>query len=441
MAHHLATAQLEALPGLAPVELLAFTDARLMQALSLSPTSLSSPSSGSHSSFLETVVGIATLILVRAIEHLSTTATFSTSPFRDSWTSCAQLVTSATSMAVSEDRRETDDDGGCEVLYGRAGLLYALLRLRSVSRRSDINTTDSNSADSVMKIKALSSKAQLQLLVQSIIHRGQSGAATYAVELAGKLPAPPLMWAWHGKRYLGAAHGVAGILHILLLCPADVIRPYMESILLTVEWLIGCQDVHGNWPTAAPIDDSTSNGEHLVQWCHGASGILLLLCTVLRCATTTSAAPLLGKVIASVQAGAGLVYRHGLLSKGVGLCHGVGGSVFALLAVSDVLDPARTKKTKTSKSNETQLSTEENYYLVRAVHLAQLAANHEALTARGEMSVPDHPWSLYEGMAGMCCAWAEVLRRLTLKQGRPCDRSGMPGFDDIDVQGDTWASW
>jgi hypothetical protein len=162
---------------------------------------------------------------------------------------------------------------------------------------------------------------------------------------------------------------------------------------------------------------------------------------VLRCATTTSAAPLLGKVIASVQAGAGLVYRHGLLSKGVGLCHGVGGSVFALLAVSDVLDPARTKKTKTSKSNETQLSTEENYYLVRAVHLAQLAANHEALTARGEMSVPDHPWSLYEGMAGMCCAWAEVLRRLTLKQGRPCDRSGMPGFDDIDVQGDTWASW
>jgi hypothetical protein len=190
-------------------------------------------------------------------------------------------------MAVSEDRRETDDDGGCEVLYGRAGLLYALLRLRSVSRRSDINTTDSNSADSVMKIKALSSKAQLQLLVQSIIHRGQSGAATYAVELAGKLPAPPLMWAWHGKRYLGAAHGVgkstvfnfnviflcgthrlftAGILHILLLCPADVIRPYMESILLTVEWLIGCQDVHGNWPTAAPIDDSTSNGEHLVQY-------------------------------------------------------------------------------------------------------------------------------------------------------------------------------
>ncbi|KAJ7856663.1 hypothetical protein B0H14DRAFT_2352633, partial [Mycena olivaceomarginata] len=128
-------------------------------------------------------------------------------------------------------------------------------------------------------------------------------------------------------------------------------------------------------------------------------------------------------VIASVQAGAALVYRHRLLSKGVGLCHGVAGSVFALLSVSD--------------SNATQPS--EDNYLVRAVHLAQLAASHETLTARGEMGVPDHPWSLYEGMAGMCCAWAEVLRRLTLKQARPCERSGMPGFDDVD--GDTWASW
>jgi len=449
MAHHLSTAQLDEIPGLSPAELLSFTDARLMQAINLSPTSLSSPSSGSHSSFLETAVGIASLITIRAMEFVHTTTTVSTSPFCDSWTACSQLIASATSMAASEDRRrDMDDDGGCEVLYGRAGLLYALLRLRSVSKRDDIKTADSHSADLVTTIRALSSKAQLELLVQSIIHRGQIGAATYAEEVAGKLPVPRLMWTWHGERYLGAAHGVAGILHILLLCPADVIHPYMESILLTVEWLIGCQDMHGNWPTTVPTRDSTSaparystgsgGGNDLVQWCHGATGILLLLCTVLRCATQTSNAPLLGKVIASVQAGAALVYRHGILSKGVGLCHGVAGSVFALLAVSDVLDPARSKKSKPSKWNATQ-PNDDNYYLVRAVHLAQMAASHETLTASGEMSVPDHPWSLYGGMAGMCCAWAEVLRRLTSKQGRPYERSGMPGFDDVD--GDTWASW
>ncbi|KAJ6460916.1 hypothetical protein C8R45DRAFT_1028606 [Mycena sanguinolenta] len=434
MAHHLSAAQLDGLP--LPAELLAFTDSRLVQALSLSPTSLSSPSSGSHSSFLETAVGIATLILIRAIHLVATTKTVSASPLSESCAACAQLVASATYMAVSEDRRPDKDDGGCEVLYGRAGLLYALLRLRNAAK-DDITTTDSNSAELLTEIRKLSSKAQLQLLVQSIIHRGQTGAATYAAELGGTLPTPPLMWTWHGKRYLGAAHGVAGILHILLLCPEDVIHPYMESILLTVDWLIGCQDTQGNWPTTAPTDSVTGSND-LVQWCHGATGILLLLCTVLRCATPTSAAPLLAKVIGSVQAGAGLVYRHGLLSKGVGLCHGVGGSVFALLAVSDVLDPAPKKETKSTTSNAIQ-PNENNYYFVRAVHLAQLAASHEAMTARGEMSVPDHPWSLYEGMAGMCCAWAEVLRRLTLHQGRPCERSGMPGFDDVDD--DTWASW
>ncbi|KAJ7856661.1 hypothetical protein B0H14DRAFT_2752355 [Mycena olivaceomarginata] len=435
MTHHLSTAQLD---GLSPAELLAFTDTRLVQALSLPPTSLSSPSSGSHSSFLETAVGMATLVLIRAVEMVTTTATVSTSPFRDAWTACTQLITSAASMAASEDRRGDVDDGGCEVLYGRAGLLYALIRLRGVSKCEDIKTADSTSADLMTEVRALSSKPQLQLLVQSIIRRGQYGAAVYAEELAGRLAAPPLMWTWYGKRYLGAAHGVAGILHILLLCPEDVIHPYMESILLTIEWLIGCQDVHGNWPTAAPTGYPTGRDNDLVQWCHGATGILLMLCTVLRCATSASAAPLLEKVIASVQAGAALVYRDGLLSKGVGLCHGVAGSVFALLAVSDVLDPAHKKKSKPSKSSATQPS-EDNYYLVRAVHLARLAASHETLTARGEMGVPDHPWSLYEGMAGMCCAWTEVLRRLTLKQARPCERSGMPGFDDVD--GDTWASW
>ncbi|KAF7349946.1 Lanthionine synthetase c family protein [Mycena venus] len=166
----------------------------------------------------------------------------------------------------------------------------------------------------------------------------------------------------------------------------------MESILLTVEWLIGCQDPETG-PPQHPSTTSLGAATILSNGCHGATGILLLLCTVLCSATQTSAAPLLvfwGKVIAPVQTGAGLIYRHRLLSKGVGLCHGVGGSIFALLAVSDVLDLARTKKSKPSKSNAAQ-SNEVNYYLVRAVHLAQLAASHETLTANGEMGILDYP--------------------------------------------------
>ncbi len=31
-----------------------------------------------------------------------------------------------------------------------------------------------------------------------------------------------LMYEWHGTRYLGAAHGLVGICHTLLLCPRTV---------------------------------------------------------------------------------------------------------------------------------------------------------------------------------------------------------------------------
>lgn len=131
-----------------------------------------------------------------------------------------------------------------------------------------------------------------------------------------------------------------------------------------------------------------------------------------------------------------LVYSRGILRKGVGLCHGVGGSVYALLAVSDVLDaPAHAKTTQ-----ELQHDEEKHRWLLRAVHLADLATAYQSLTSKGQMSVPDRPYSLYEGIAGMCCAWAEVLMRLPNGNGNGNGkreeerrRGGMPGFGDIEL--------
>lgn len=109
------------------------------------------------------------------------------------------------------------------------------------------------------------------------------------------------------------------------------------------------------------------------------------------------------------------MYERGLLRKGVGLCHGVAGSVYALLAVSDILErPAQDGKE----------------WLMRAAHLALLAASYRALEEKGEMRTPDRPYSLYEGVAGMCCAWAEVLARLTKQHGE-FEPHGMPGYDDL----------
>lgn len=69
-------------------------------------------------------------------------------------------------------------------------------------------------------------------------------------------------------------------------------------------------------------------------------------------------------------------------------------------------------------------------YFLQAMHLADIAIGYESLTKDGEMSTPDHRWSLYEGVAGMCCAWAAVLRRLD-GGGDDDIVAGMPGYADI----------
>ena len=46
-------------------------------------------------------------------------------------------------------------------------------------------------------------------VISAIVSRGRSVGG-------GGGRTPPLMWQWHESEYLGAAHGVAGILHLIL---------------------------------------------------------------------------------------------------------------------------------------------------------------------------------------------------------------------------------
>jgi hypothetical protein len=141
--------------------------------------------------------------------------------------------------------------------------------------------------------------------------------------------------------------------------------------------------------------------------------VIILLSTVLCRSLLSDAEDLQAKIVSALEAGATLIYERGLLRKGVGLCHGAGGSVFALLAAASAFG-ARGDETRRSR------------WLRRAVHLALLAGDWPALTQRGEMGTPDRPYSLYEGLAGMCCAWAAVVAAIDGQVSR-----GMPGYDDL----------
>lgn len=153
------------------------------------------------------------------------------------------------------------------------------------------------------------------------------------------------------------------------------------------------------------------------RWCHGAPGILPLLSTFWHKGGSSLEHPQQELMLNALRRGAELTYQRGFLKKGVGLCHGVAGSIYALLAAADVLD----------SREDTPLC------LYRAAHLAQLAIPYRELTTKGDLRLPDRPLSLYEGLAGMCCALAEVIARLNASTSPDAHHRprGMPGFDDL----------
>lgn len=78
------------------------------------------------------------------------------------------------------------------------------------------------------------------------------------------------MYEWHGKKYWGAAHGLAGIMHVLMnmeLKPDEV-----EDVKNTLRYMIKNRFPSGNFRSSEGNDS-----DKLVHWCHGAPGVALTL--------------------------------------------------------------------------------------------------------------------------------------------------------------------
>ena len=121
-------------------------------------------------------------------------------------------------------------------------------------------------------------------------------------------------------RYLGAGHGFAGTAGALVrgehLLDADERMAMRERIVDGMLRTAVRSDGFVNWP---PLQDHPTS-KWLVQWCHGAPGVI------------TSLAALDDRRLDDVLLEAGeLVWRAGPLAKGPGLCHGTAGNGFAFL--------------------------------------------------------------------------------------------------------------
>jgi len=134
-----------------------------------------------------------------------------------------------------------------EILYGRTGYLFALLYLNKCLGQ---NTVDSKT---------------VQQVVSAVLHSGQNLAQREGRHVS-------LMYMWHGKYYLGGAHGIAGILYMLLQAKDYMADSELNNLVRpTIDYLQGIHFPSGNFPSSLG-----NNSDKLVQWCHGVPGIVFL---------------------------------------------------------------------------------------------------------------------------------------------------------------------
>jgi len=258
--------------------------------------------------------------------------------------SSARTYCQLADIALSEEHLDAD-----EWLYGRAGYLHGLLYLQAVFGEDVVSQS--------LKIQ----------LGTKILRRGSQCAERLGCNL-------PLMWTWHGKQYLGAAHGVAGIIFMILQIPELAKDPEWHSAIVgTLDGLVSLQTEKGNWPG--------KNGEkfdHLVHFCHGAPGMVWTFCAAYEVFSTD-------KYLEAAKSAGETVWQFGLLCKGGGLCHGIAGNGYAFLRL------LRT--------------TQDACWLLRANYFAQKLGDQDIMAQCRE---PDNPYSLFEGVAGTVCFLVEL---------------------------------
>ncbi|KAA3681201.1 uncharacterized protein DEA37_0007844 [Paragonimus westermani] len=193
----------------------------------------------------------------------------------------------------------------------------------------------------------------------------------------------PLMYAYYGTEYLGAGHGLAGILFALMLFPSYFkANPTAEQLVRqSLLFMIGVTPAAtGNLPAAMDEVDSSRrrrpDSDVLVHWCHGATGAILAY----------ARAYILWKderYLTECYRCADVVWQRGLLKKGPGICHGVAGSGYVFLLMYRL--------------------TGRPLYLHRASNFAYFMQTDVFRQARR----PDCPYSLFEGLAGTACFYAD----------------------------------
>ncbi|KAK9310880.1 Lanthionine synthetase [Lipomyces starkeyi] len=314
--------------------------------------------------------------------------------------------------------------GGDEVLYGRAGLLWALLTIQKHMFEEK--------TEKAVRLALQPALKAIPQLIDNIIAAGRQGSRKF-IEKHGPSDAFPLMWPWIEEYYgLGAVHGISGILTVLLSCDLTDLRvgeegSYLDLIADTITCLCRiCITNDGHLPMSIPPRPSSQpRAAPLLQICHGTPGLLVLLAAAQRNGffTGTFWKP---EWDVAIRLGTEKIWQEGILSKGGNLCHGLTGNAWPLLTLHDTFTYnlgtqtiARRIRAERLAGEGEQISNDRDvltgdYFLSRALAFMMLARESPPYSSAREIPssydfrTPDRPFSLYEGLAGQLCAWAET---------------------------------
>lgn len=231
-----------------------------------------------------------------------------------------------------------------ELMYGCAGYLYALLFAR----------------------KYLPASIDNRLIARVVSHIISVGK-----EEAKACPPAPLQYSWHDKYYLGAAHGLAGILYTLLQSGTISGEELSSTITPTVHYLLSQRHPSSNLRSSLG-----SQLDQLVQWCHGSPGLVPLLTEM----QTRAGGSFLQEAVRSANP----VWQRGLLRKGHGLCHGTLGNAYTFLDMYQ--------------------RTDDTSWLCKAVHYTEWSINQkDVLKDYGK------EMKLFDGLAGVVYFYCDML--------------------------------
>eukprot|EP00457_Paulinella_chromatophora_P003543 gb/GEZN01003551.1/.p1 GENE.gb/GEZN01003551.1/~~gb/GEZN01003551.1/.p1 ORF type:complete len:506 (+),score=46.41 gb/GEZN01003551.1/:79-1596(+) len=295
-----------------------------------------------------------------------------------------------------------DDGVPDELLYGRTGFLYCLL---FVCHHLGIPLTPPQRGESKDGEPETSHGRALRTAIDgcftTIIKRGREYSKRHGWDRQGA----PLMYAWHEETYLGGAHGLSGIIYVLL----DVTHMWQQDpsiskdIFASIDYLLTKRLPSGNYVADAMEDHTQSNprDDRLVHWCHGAPAIAMLLAKAAQLTQGPSTQQRSRFKAAAVEAGE-VVWTRGLLRKGVGLCHGVSGNAYVFWKLAELTGNALWMDRVKCFA---QFSLHHGPPRLKALTEPD-SSEHKKKTGKGSTTLSslwattDEPWSLMNGAGG-----------------------------------------